>query len=404
MTSSPGRPLPTLKQVLSRVHMRLILCAVLMAGVTLTVTGVLIMRGYAQRNLALIAETVGYTVEPAILFQDLPAMREGVARVAGSDSVHTVEIRDPKGQVILNWTRPDSSVVAKVERAVGDILWPIPATVPVLHGRTMIAQVHVFGAAGGIGRYILSSLLTAIVGLGLTILAARLLAHRLQRDVTEPLARIAEVAHAVRSDREFNRRAPTADILEVDELATDFNALLDELQAWHDGMVTENRLLAQQATRDALTGLSNRVMFERQLAAAIERSDAESTGFAVVYVDVNRFKQVNDTHGHDAGDVMLIVIAARLRVALRPGDMAFRLGGDEFALILAPGTTRPQIDGLTSHIANSMEQPIMLPSGESIASSLSLGSALYPDDSADARDLMRQADAAMYAAKTGAKR
>jgi diguanylate cyclase (GGDEF)-like protein len=114
---------------------------------------------------------------------------------------------------------------------------------------------------------------------------------------------------------------------------------------------------------------------------------------------VNRFKQVNDSHGHDAGDVMLIVIAARLRMALRPGDMAFRLGGDEFALILAAGATRAEADQMSAQIGTSMTQPIMLPSGVSIRSSLSIGSALYPQDSVDPRALLRHADAAMYAAK-----
>ena len=134
-------------------------------------------------------------------------------------------------------------------------------------------------------------------------------------------------------------------------------------------------------------------------AASVEAAEQTGQGFAIIYADVNRFKQVNDGHGHDAGDVMLIVIAARLRAALRTGDLAFRLGGDEFALILASDTTREVVEALAARIDTSMEQPIMLPSGQSIQSSLSLGWALYPQDSADPRDLLRHADAAMYAAK-----
>ena len=236
------------------------------------------------------------------------------------------------------------------------------------------------------------------------MIATQLLARRLQRDVTDPLARIADIAHAVRSDRQFDRRIPSANIREVDQFARDFNALLDELDEWHVGMVNENRILERQATRDALTGLGNRAMFERELAATMQRADDEGAAFAVIYVDVDRFKQVNDTHGHDAGDVMLIVVAARLRMALRSGDLAFRLGGDEFALILAPAVTRAESEGLSAQIAASMSQPIMLPSGASIASSLSIGCALYPDDSVDARALLRHADAAMYAAKARGNR
>lgn len=391
--------MPTLRQLLARAHLRLILFAVLMAGLTLTVTGVTVIRGYAARNLTLIAQTVAYTVEPALVFDDVDAARQGIATVAASESVRSVELHDRHGRLIAAWNRPDRGMAGNLSRIVDALFWPSPVRVPVHHGPVVVAEVQVFGDAGGLGRYILSGVATALACLGLTIVATQLLARRLQRDVTGPLAHIAQVAHAVRTDRQFDQRVPVAGIHEVDQFARDFNALLDELDEWHTGILNENRILERQATRDPLTGLGNRAMFERELAATMAQADEGDTSFAVIYVDVNRFKQVNDSHGHDAGDVMLIVIAARLRMALRPGDMAFRLGGDEFALILAAGATRAEADQMSAQIGTSMTQPIMLPSGVSIRSSLSIGSALYPQDSVDPRALLRHADAAMYAAK-----
>ncbi len=390
MTHPVPPVMPSLRQILARVHMRLILFAVLMAGATLMVAGVVVMRGYAERNLALVARTVGYTIEPALLFDDMAAAQDGIAMVAGGQGVRMVEVHDDRGQLIIRWTRPDAGMVARMEAMAGALLWPSPVTQPIRHGRDVIARLTVHGDAGAIGRYILSGALIALACLGLTVIAAHMLARRLQKDVTGPL---------VRADRRFDRRVPGAQIAEVDQLARDFNALLDELQQWHAGVLTENRQLEQQATRDTLTGLGNRAMFERHLAASVQQAQDNDAGFAIIYADVNRFKQVNDGHGHDAGDVMLIVIAARLRVALRTGDLAFRLGGDEFALILASGTARDAVEAVAARIDASMEQPIMLPNGQSIPSSLSLGWALYPQDSADARDLLRHADAAMYAAK-----
>lgn len=399
MTHPVPPVMPSLRQILARVHMRLILFAVLMAGATLMVAGVVVMRGYAERNLALVARTVGYTIEPALLFDDMAAAQDGIAMVAGGQGVRMVEVQDDSGQLIIRWTRPDAGMVARMEAMAGALLWPSPVTQPIRHGRDVIARLTVHGDAGAIGRYILSGALIALACLGLTVIAAHMLARRLQKDVTGPLAQMAQVAHAVRADRRFDRRVPGAQIAEVDQLARDFNALLDELQQWHAGVLTENRQLEQQATRDTLTGLGNRAMFERHLAASVQQAQDTDAGFAIIYADVNRFKQVNDGHGHDAGDVMLIVIAARLRVALRTGDLAFRLGGDEFALILTSGTARDAVEAVAARIDASMEQPIMLPNGQSIPSSLSLGWALYPQDSADARDLLRHADAAMYAAK-----
>lgn len=399
MTHPVPPVMPSLRQILARVHMRLILFAVLMAGATLMVAGVVVMRGYAERNLALVARTVGYTIEPALLFDDMAAAQDGIAMVAGGQGVRMVEVHDDSGQLIIRWTRPDAGMVARMEAMADALLWPSPVTQPIRHGRDVIARLTVHGDAGAIGRYILSGALIALACLGLTVIAAHMLARRLQKDVTVPLAQMAQVAHAVRADRRFDRRVPGAQIAEVDQLARDFNALLDELQQWHAGVLTENRQLEQQATRDTLTGLGNRAMFERHLAASVQQAQDNDAGFAIIYADVNRFKQVNDGHGHDAGDVMLIVIAARLRVALRTGDLAFRLGGDEFALILTSGTARDAVEAVAARIDASMEQPIMLPNGQSILSSLSLGWALYPQDSADARDLLRHADAAMYAAK-----
>ncbi|MBJ7444368.1 MAG: diguanylate cyclase [Sphingobium sp.] len=396
----PAAPLmPTLRQILARVHTRLILFAVLMAGVTLIAAGVLIMRDYAERNLALVARTASYTIEPALLFDDMAAAQDGIAMVANGQGVRLVEVRDNQGRLMTRWIRPDAGAMARLEATAGKLLWPSPVTEPVRHGRDVIARLTVHGDAGAIGRYLLSGVVIALACLGLTVIATQILARRLQKDVTGPLAQIADVAHAVRVDRRFDMRVPGADIAEVDQLARDFNALLDELQQWHAGLLSENRQLEHQATRDPLTGLGNRAMFERQLAASVEAAEQTGQGFAIIYADVNRFKQVNDGHGHDAGDVMLIVIAARLRAALRTGDLAFRLGGDEFALILASDTTREVVEALAARIDTSMEQPIMLPSGQSIQSSLSLGWALYPQDSADPRDLLRHADAAMYAAK-----
>ncbi|WP_298395347.1 diguanylate cyclase [Sphingobium sp.] len=401
MRASLRSAMPTLRQVLARGHMRLILIAVLTAAVTLMITGVLVIRGYADRNLALIARTVAYTVEPALVFEDMDAAQRGIAAVAGSESVHHVDVRDGRGRTLVEWRRPGGGVMASIERGIADLVAPSPALADIRRGNEVIAQVRVYGGADGLGRFILSGLATALAGLVLTLIATWTLSRRLQRDVTQPLARIAEVAHAVRADRQFDRRVPSSDIQEVDQLGRDFNALLDELHDWHKGIVTHNRLLEQQATRDALTGLGNRAMFEQALPAAMAQSDATARSFAILYIDLNRFKQVNDTHGHDAGDALLIVVAARLRAVLQPGDEAFRLGGDEFALILAPGITAAQLAATKSRIADGMIQPVMLPNGASIDASLSIGSACYPEDSGDARDLLRHADAAMYAAKAG---
>ena len=147
--------------------------------------------------------------------------------------------------MLVEWQRPDEGVIAAAERGVANLVAPSPAMANIQRGRDVIAQVRIYGGADGLGRFILSGLATALACLVLTLIATWTLSRRLQRDVTEPLGRIADVAHAVRADRQFDRRVPTSDIQEVDQLDRDFNALLDELHDWHNGIITRNRMLGR---------------------------------------------------------------------------------------------------------------------------------------------------------------
>ena len=98
--------LPTIRDMLARVHLRLILFAVLLAAASLTLSGGLVIRNYAQRNLDLVARTVAYTVEPAVVFGDKQAFVEGIGSVAGGGGVQLVEVRDASGQVLAQWENP----------------------------------------------------------------------------------------------------------------------------------------------------------------------------------------------------------------------------------------------------------------------------------------------------------
>lgn len=136
---------------------------------------------------------------------------------------------------------------------------------------------------------------------------------------------ITNVAHTVRRDRTFELRVPSAPIAELHELSCDFNGLLDEIEAWQQHLQQENDALTHQATHDSLTGLPNRAFFEAQLGRALSELEPDEK-LAVLFIDGNRFKEVNDNHGHAAGDTVLITIAERLRSRLRKHDLVARMG------------------------------------------------------------------------------
>lgn len=156
--------------------------------------------------------------------------------------------------------------------------------------------------------------------------------------------------------------------------------------------------LLEMAYRDPLTGLGNRKAFDEQLGQALLRAGSGGSELALLYLDLDRFKEVNDRFGHDIGDALLRTVAERVRSTLRQPDKAYRLGGDEFAALLEDSQeNNPQ--RLAERLLAALVQPIAL-NGERIDFvTPSIGIALYPRHAGDAEGLVRAADSAMYEAK-----
>lgn len=156
------------------------------------------------------------------------------------------------------------------------------------------------------------------------------------------------------------------------------------------------------AMHDMLTGLPNRALFMDRLESAHHRAQRHGGMFALVYVDVDRFKEVNDTWGHGAGDAVLIELSARLRGALRENDTVARLGGDEFALVLEELDDINDAHRLMERVTLSLQAPMhYLRDGEelTLAIAASIGVAAYPADGAEVDALLHAADQAMYLIK-----
>ncbi|AON08605.1 diguanylate cyclase domain-containing protein [Pseudomonas aeruginosa] len=156
--------------------------------------------------------------------------------------------------------------------------------------------------------------------------------------------------------------------------------------------------LLEMAYRDPLTGLGNRKAFDEQLGQALLRAGSGGSELALLYLDLDRFKEVNDRFGHDVGDALLKAVAERVRSTLRQPDKAYRLGGDEFAVLLEDSQeNNPQ--RLAERLLAALVQPLAL-NGERIDFvTPSIGIALYPRHAGDAEGLVRAADSAMYQAK-----
>jgi diguanylate cyclase (GGDEF)-like protein/PAS domain S-box-containing protein len=156
------------------------------------------------------------------------------------------------------------------------------------------------------------------------------------------------------------------------------------------------------ATHDEMTSLPNRAMFSQMLAHAIEQGRRYRRRFAVLFVDLDRFKIINDSLGHEAGDELLKVMAARLRDSLRSSDVVARLGGDEFVLLVEELPNRQVAATVARNILSVVIRPVEI-FGQECRVTASIGISVYPEDAQDAKSLMKNADVAMYQAKDEGK-
>jgi predicted signal transduction protein with EAL and GGDEF domain len=191
-----------------------------------------------------------------------------------------------------------------------------------------IARVHLVGHGQYLLRFLLQTLLATLVCLLISILGALHVARRMQRSITAPLKALTEVAYNVSRQRasgagaggQYRRAARAA------RLGEDFNSLLDELEAWQAHQKRENASLLHQATHDPLTGLPNRALFEARMEQAILAGNKGHEGFALLYLDCDRFKQINDNLGHSIGDEVLIAVARRNTASAQALYLVCRLG------------------------------------------------------------------------------
>lgn len=163
-----------------------------------------------------------------------------------------------------------------------------------------------------------------------------------------------------------------------------------------------NRVIWRQANFDSLTGLPNRNLMLDHLQLAMKTADRENEKVAVVFLDLDNFKDVNDALGHDVGDKLLVECAMRIKRCLRADDTVSRLGGDEFVIILNGICGLSSIENVVQKVLSEIIKPYTL-EFERIHTSASMGITLYPDDANEVKDLLKNADQAMYGAKAHGK-
>jgi len=194
----------------------------------------------------------------------------------------------------------------------------------------------------------------------------------------------------------------TSEFVEIlQRLAANVSFALENFDRTEEKERAEERI-RYLATHDNLTDLPNRAMFNQLLGFSLKAARRYHRQCAVLFIDLDRFKIINDSLGHAAGDALLVEMAARLRSGVRASDVVARLGGDEFVVLLEGIEDSKQAATTASHLLSAICKPLEL-NGHECRVTASIGIAIFPDDGADEQTLMKNADSAMYLAKQGGK-
>jgi diguanylate cyclase (GGDEF)-like protein len=228
---------------------------------------------------------------------------------------------------------------------------------------------------------------------------AFLLAILFARALIQPLQMLAHAATYFFADHTMGA-LPLKRTDEIGVLARCFDRMRREIRSQLDALHSKQHELVHLASHDALTGLPNRMLFAQKLETAIHEAAASGEQLAVLFVDLDRFKQINDQFGHSVGDQVLATVARRLQRLLSEHDMVARLGGDEFIVLIRGTASTDAAPGIAAGIIDSLNEPLLIDEQPMVVGA-SIGISEYPADGASAEMLLLNADAAMYAAKSG---
>lgn len=251
----------------------------------------------------------------------------------------------------------------------------------------------------------------------LSIFLSMLLAYGMHRSISKPIVDLAKIMDTISRKKDYSLRIKVATGRdEVHELMSIFNEMISEIEHHTHLQKQSEAAVKKLAYFDTLTKMPNRQLFQEYLTLVIRNCKNQNQSCALFFIDLNKFKQINDSLGHEVGDLLLKSLADRIRVAIKPFDenneldedhinivsqderiLASRIGGDEFTIII-PTVDKKKAESIANSIIQECGKPLLL-GGQSISPSVSIGIAFYPDHALNQSDLVKAADLSMYKSK-----
>jgi diguanylate cyclase (GGDEF)-like protein len=375
---------------------------------TLT-TAFLVMDSISSRSslnarLSTLADVVGKNSTAALNFRDRAAAIEVVEALRAEPSLITACLYDSSGALFAQYQRYSKTRTCPKNR--NEVL-PSSRAFPsvirsVLHRDDFLGSVVLTSDVEELKRRRKQLLLLAGILLVLALSIAGVSGVLLQRKILKPISDLSLAIQKVRAEQTYSAQVSISGSDEIAHLGSGFNAMLCELERRETEKKEVEALLELQANNDALTGLPNRRLFGERLALTLATAERGLLTVAMLYIDLDGFKLVNDSLGHGIGDLLLIHVAARFSARIRKSDTLARIGGDEFTVILSSLHDKEEAMMVGRTLLDTLSQPFDI-EGHLLNIGASIGISIYPENAQNGSELMQQADGAMYAAKRSGK-
>jgi len=408
--------------------------ALVLSGMAFVVTDYLSMRQQAGDDVTTLAEIVAANNGAAVLFGDQESAQETLDFIQNQSYVRSAVVYDRMGTPLASYSRDKQSTeIPPVPEITGKLVFHkghASLFKDVVVENNVVGTVFLSTDMSKLEqRLALYIPIACLVLLGALVIAF-LLSAKLQRIVTDPLVYLAALVHRISTQKDYSLRAEGEGNDEIGNLISGFNEMLSEIQI-RDTMLEKHgeelekrvrqrtgeledanreleiaksaaefaaRKMTHQAHHDALTGLPNRSLLNDRIKQALARAKRGDLKMAVLFLDLDHFKVINDSLGHGVGDHLLCTIAERLQHCVRSEDTVARLGGDEFTILLTEIQEVSDAEFISNKIIEALKQPVTI-EGHELHVTTSLGISIYPDDGTDPEVLVKNADISMYRAK-----
>ena len=393
-------------------------------GTTLFVTFLLVaaslwfgLRSHQIQNTEASAAVLANSLAPTLLFHDKKSAMAELNAYAKRNVLLSVQLFDLQGQIFVGWQRiqgasaeVEPNLLLPLRKPQLEMSWQsFSLTVPVHFQNEPLGFLRISESLNSLQQAMAWLLgFIALITLLTLFLAAKGL-RLMQQRVLQPIVELAELADYAARHHDYSQRGKIRRKDEVGRLTERLNELFKRTEIWQGEL--KQQLKSQQqageafkqlAHHDSLTALPNRLYFQNELQKRTEQSLKSGQRLALMFIDLDNFKTVNDSFGHDYGDEVLKIVASRMQQTLRNDDVLCRLGGDEFAVLLRGFSDEQDIEALATRLIQAICLPMfvqqhLMPVGATV------GLAFFPQDANDAALLLQKADEAMYQAKKAGK-